>query len=251
MGRTTTDAPTTLAVAELDARGTATYRFHLAETSAPGARPGGGGRGVRVGARCRASRDARARRGPHRVRADDGSRRASRRPRSSWSTRTAAHGSSAIARPTSRGSTSSSPGPTSSRSAATISPISPGRPRTGCRRALLERGPSLVLLTDGGRVGRRRSGAASARRCPSRPCRSSTRSARVTRSAAGSWRAWIERGLGSRPTWPIAALVRDAIGVAIEVAGLTCGRAGRRSAAPGRGALAGGLTPFACYPSAP
>ena len=32
----TTDAPTTLAVAELDARGAATYRFHTAETSAPG-----------------------------------------------------------------------------------------------------------------------------------------------------------------------------------------------------------------------
>lgn len=32
----TTDAPTTLAVAELDERGAATYRFHTAETSAPG-----------------------------------------------------------------------------------------------------------------------------------------------------------------------------------------------------------------------
>jgi fructokinase len=32
----TTEAPTTLAVAELDDRGAATYRFHLAETSAPG-----------------------------------------------------------------------------------------------------------------------------------------------------------------------------------------------------------------------
>jgi fructokinase len=31
-----TEAPTTLAVAELDERGAATYRFHLAETSAPG-----------------------------------------------------------------------------------------------------------------------------------------------------------------------------------------------------------------------
>jgi fructokinase len=31
----TTDAPTTLAVAELDDRGAATYRFHTAETSAP------------------------------------------------------------------------------------------------------------------------------------------------------------------------------------------------------------------------
>lgn len=31
-----TDAPTTLAIAELDARGTATYRFDLAGTSAPG-----------------------------------------------------------------------------------------------------------------------------------------------------------------------------------------------------------------------
>ncbi len=32
----TTEAPTTLAIAELDDRGVATYRFHLAETSAPG-----------------------------------------------------------------------------------------------------------------------------------------------------------------------------------------------------------------------
>jgi fructokinase len=32
----TTDDPTTLAVAELDGHGTATYRFHTAETSAPG-----------------------------------------------------------------------------------------------------------------------------------------------------------------------------------------------------------------------
>lgn len=31
-----TEEPTTLAIAELDAAGTATYRFHLAETSAPG-----------------------------------------------------------------------------------------------------------------------------------------------------------------------------------------------------------------------
>ena len=31
----TTDAPTTLAIAELDERGAATYRFHIAETSAP------------------------------------------------------------------------------------------------------------------------------------------------------------------------------------------------------------------------
>ena len=35
----TPDAPTTLAVAELDDRGVATYRFHLAETSAPGLEP--------------------------------------------------------------------------------------------------------------------------------------------------------------------------------------------------------------------
>jgi fructokinase len=34
-----TDAPTTLAVAELDAGGGANYRFHTAETSAPGLRP--------------------------------------------------------------------------------------------------------------------------------------------------------------------------------------------------------------------
>ena len=33
---TLTEAPTTLAVAELDTAGAATYRFHLAETSAPG-----------------------------------------------------------------------------------------------------------------------------------------------------------------------------------------------------------------------
>jgi fructokinase len=33
---TATEAPTTLAVAELDASGAATYRFHTAETSAPG-----------------------------------------------------------------------------------------------------------------------------------------------------------------------------------------------------------------------
>ena len=33
---TVTEAPTTLAVAELDAAGAATYRFHTAETSAPG-----------------------------------------------------------------------------------------------------------------------------------------------------------------------------------------------------------------------
>ena len=33
---TLTEAPTTLAVAELDAAGSASYRFHLAETSAPG-----------------------------------------------------------------------------------------------------------------------------------------------------------------------------------------------------------------------
>ena len=33
---TMTEAPTTLAVAELDATGAASYRFHLAETSAPG-----------------------------------------------------------------------------------------------------------------------------------------------------------------------------------------------------------------------
>jgi fructokinase len=32
----TSEAPTTLAIAELDDRGVATYRFHLAETSAPG-----------------------------------------------------------------------------------------------------------------------------------------------------------------------------------------------------------------------
>ena len=32
----TAEAPTTLAIAELDDRGAATYRFHLAETSAPG-----------------------------------------------------------------------------------------------------------------------------------------------------------------------------------------------------------------------
>jgi len=32
----TTEAPSTLAVAELDGHGTASYRFHLAETSAPG-----------------------------------------------------------------------------------------------------------------------------------------------------------------------------------------------------------------------
>lgn len=36
---TRTEAPTTLAIAELDAAGAASYRFHLAETSAPGLTP--------------------------------------------------------------------------------------------------------------------------------------------------------------------------------------------------------------------
>ena len=149
----TTDAPTTLAVAELDADGGAVYRFHT----------GGHVRAAAVG-RC----------GARRPRVPTPPRSTSARSASCWSrwpprSRTRCRRSRAgtlvmldpncrpgrhhrpggLPRPARR---DSSPGPTSSRPAWTTSPTSRRpRRRSPPPAALVERGPALVLVTDGRR----------------------------------------------------------------------------------------------------
>ena len=78
----TTDAPTTLAVAELDDRGAATYRFHTADTSVPGLSSAADRARGRVGAGGPPRRHARPRARADRERPRPGSRgRGSRHPR--------------------------------------------------------------------------------------------------------------------------------------------------------------------------
>jgi fructokinase len=220
----TTDAPTTLAIAELDERGAATYRFHTAETSAPqvgeadvaaalATRP----RAVHLGTLglvlepmasafaegfAAASADTL-------VMLDPNCRPAVIADRATYLDRL----DRVIAR-----------ADIVKVSVDDLAYLDPGMDALDAARAITRRGPGVVLLTDGGR-----------------PVIIATASETVeiavpeTRvidtvgagdAFGGAFLArWIERGLG-RSDLADAAAVRDAVTLAIEVAHVTCQRAG-------------------------
>lgn len=220
----TTDAPTTLAVAELDDHGAATYRFHTAETAAPGLTAEAVGRAldrrpdalhlgtlglvlepmasvlvtgvesapeaalVMLDPNCRplviADRDAYLDRLGRALRRAD----------------------------------------VVKVSAEDAAYISPGVPLEEAARDLLEAGPSVVLATDGGRVvvvfGR---GFTFEVAVPTVPI---VDTVGAGDAFGGAFLArWMDRGLGREGLTDTAA-VREAVSLAVEVASLTCQRAG-------------------------
>ena len=122
----------------------------------------------------------------------------------------------------------SSPAPTSSRSASTTSPTSRRPPRRSPPPAdLLDRGPALVLVTDGRASGHRRHAATGVARDPGpggRRRRYGRR--RATRSVARFLARWIERGLGRAALGRSRSRRATRSRLAVEVAAVTCSRAG-------------------------
>ena len=90
-----------------------------------------------------------------------------------------------------------------------------GRPRRP--RGVLDRGPCVVLLTDGAASGHGRRPTADRRGAGPAGRRSSTRSAPATRSAARSWPAGSSAEPG-RAELADAAALREAVALAVEVA---------------------------------
>ena len=219
-----TDAPTTLAIAELDEAGTATYRFHTAETSAPGLSPDAvaaaialGPEAVHVGtlglvlepmasalASGIAAADERIL-----VMLDPNCRPSVILDRAAYLGRLDA----VLARTD-----------IVKASVDDLGFIEPGTSAHDAAGELLDRGPAVVLVTDG-----------------DRPVRVLTRDLAFDVAAppvavvdsvgsgdafGGAFLAqWAERGLGRRELADPGAL-REAVSFAIRVAGVTCGRAG-------------------------
>ncbi len=229
----TTDLPTTLAIAELDEQGTATYHFHTAETSAPGlsleavraalaTRPAAfhlgtlglalepiasvlagevGGLGdetlVMVDPNCRPA--VIADRMAYLARLDQVVARADVVKVSSDD----------------------------------LGYVAPGADVHEAARTLLDRGPSVVLLTDGGRsvVVVTRSATLD---IPVPAVRVVDTVGAGDAFGGGFLARWVERGL-RRADLADTAAVRDAVTLAIEVASVTCQRAGADP--PGRDEL--------------
>ena len=220
----TTDAPTTLAIAELDDRGAATYRFHTAETAAPGLtaetvrralarRPvalhvGTLGRVLEpiasaLVAGVESAPDATL------VMIDPNCRPLVIADRDAYLDRLG------------RGVRRADVVKVSADDAAYISP---GAPLKEAAHDLLDGGPSVVLATDGGRVvlvvGR---GFVFEVEVPTVPI---VDTVGAGDAFGGAFLArWVGRGLG-RADLADDAAVREAVNAAVEVATLTCQRAG-------------------------
>jgi fructokinase len=220
----TTDAPTTLAIAELDPAGVASYRFHTAETSAPGlsyeavaaaieARPAA----VHVGTLglvlepMASALEAGIAGADERtlVMLDPNCRPLVIRDREGYRAR--------LGRVMARADVVKV-------STDDLAYLVPGVAAPAAARAFLERGPAVVLVTDGPRdvVVVTRDGTTTM----SVPQGDIVDTVGAGDAFGGAFLArWIERGRGrselSRPSG-----VRDAVRLAIEVARLTCGRPG-------------------------
>lgn len=221
---TSTEAPTTLAVAELDASGTASYRFHLAETSAPGlaledvrAAIQSGPDAVHVGtlglvAEPIATSLAEGLRGLDAqvlLMVDPNCRPRIIDDRGAYVSR--------LLRVLARADVVKV-------STDDLAYLDPEAAAAAAASALLALGPSVILVTDGGRAVRvvaRTFGLDLA--VPSVPVVDTVGSGDAF--GGGFLARWIERGFG-RAELADADLVRDAVEVAIEVASLTCRRAG-------------------------
>jgi fructokinase len=219
-----TGAPTTLAIAELDGAGGATYRFHTAETSAPGlsaeavgAAVAGNPSALHVGtlglvlqpmAQAIVGGLAHASPGTL-VMVDPNCRPLAIPDRPAYLERLA----TVVRR-----------ADVVKLSVADLEYLAPKTVALDAARALLDTGPAAVLVTDG-----------------PNPVTSLTRGATLTISVpamdvvdtigagdafgGGFLARWIERGFG-RAELDDADALRDAVSLAIEVATLTCGRLG-------------------------
>jgi fructokinase len=221
---TSTEAPTTLAVAELDATGTATYRFHLAETSAPGLELD--------------DVDTALRSGPDAVHVGTLGLVAEPIATSlSEGLRRLGAGTLLMVDPNCRPRIIGDRGAYLARlhrilaradivkvSGDDLAYLDPDTETTDAARALLVLGPAVILLTDGSRSVR-----VVARSFAFDIAVPTVKVVDTVGSGdafgGGFLARWIERGFG-RDELADAGLVRDAVEVAIEVAGLTCGRAG-------------------------
>jgi fructokinase len=219
-----TDAPTTLAVAELDDDGAATYRFHTAETSAPGltreavgAALAAGPRAFHVGtlglvlepmASALAGGIAVVGEATL-VMLDPNCRPAVIGDREAYLDRLRL-----VMRRTDVVKVSGDD----------LGYLAPGVAPSAAARALLEQGPSVVLLTDGGRgVAVITSAGTVEIPVPAVPV---VDTVGAGDSFGGAFLArWIERGLG-RAELADEAAVAEAVTRAIEVASVTCQRAG-------------------------
>ena len=220
----TTEAPTTLAIAELDDRGGATYRFHTAETAAPGLT-------------AEAVRRAMARR-PSALHV--GTLGLVLEPMASalaTGVESAADATLVMIDPNCRPLVIAAREAYLDRlgrvlrradvvkvSSEDAAYISPGVPLEQAARHLREAGPSVVLVTDGDRpvlvVGRDFTFEVAV------PTIRVVDMVGAGDAFGGAFLAyWIERGLG-RAGLADAAAVREAVNLAIEVARLTCRRAG-------------------------
>jgi len=221
---TETEAPTTLAIAELDEHGRATYRFHTAETSAPeltldavvtalATRPTAfhlGTLGLVLDPMASALVAGLATAHQHTlVMLDPNSRPRVMHDRSVWLDRIRAVMARADVVKVSTDD---------------LRYLSPGTEPLVAARALLEVGPAAVLLTDGDRdvhVFTRET----AFELPV-PRVEVADTVGAGDAFGGAFLArWIERGLGRRELSNVSAL-RDAVTVAITVASATCRRPG-------------------------
>jgi fructokinase len=219
-----TEAPTTLAIAELDGIGGATYRFHTAETAAPElssnavlAAFAGHPRAFHLGTlglvlepMATALEAGLATVGAGTlVMLDPNCRPAVIRDRAAYLDR--------IHRVMARTDVVKV-------STDDLAYLAPGEPATVATQAVLDRGPSVVLVTDGPRhvavVTRR-----GTQRLPIPPVEVVDTVGAGDAFGGAFLARWIELGRG-RPDLADHAAVTDAVGFAIEVARLTCERAG-------------------------
>jgi len=220
----TTDAPTTLAIAELDDRGAATYRFHTSETSAPqvgrdavaaalATHPRAfhlGTLGLVLEPMASALADGVAAVAPETlVMLDPNCRPAVIPDRAAYVDRL----DGVIAR-----------ADVVKASGDDLAYLAPGDEAVDAARAIAARGPSVVLLTDGGRAVVVITATDTFEMPVPRVDVVDTVGAGDA-FGGGFLARWIERGLG-RPDLADTTLVREAVGLAIEVAAVTCQRAG-------------------------
>jgi fructokinase len=220
----TTDAPTTLAIAELDRDGAATYRFHTAETSAP-----------QVGSAAVAAALATRPRAFHL-----GTLGLVLEPMASALAGGAVAASPDMLMmldPNCRPAVIAEKDPYLRRldrviaradvvkvSADDLAFIDPGTPAVEAARAIAARGPAVVLLTDGLRPVVVVTAASTIEIAVPQVAVVDTIGAGDAFGGAFLAR-WVERGFG-RSELSDATAVRDATGSAIEVAALTCQRPG-------------------------